>query len=404
MEICHGLKILIFRGDYMRITRTFTEKEFDREKKILIYGAGNYGTIALGGLKKLGISPTFIVDKNHAGERYHNIPVISTEDIADYKNDIFLIASLNYFGEIVERLMEKKIENIYDIEYLISICPDCYLDEYTLDEKNNIDKYRNVINNYYPNQLVIGHVEVVLTEKCTLKCKDCANLMQYYEKPENIEMDNIFETFDNFLSTIDVLLEMRVLGGEPFLVKDIDKLIEHYACNEKIKKITIYTNSTIIPDKNVVKSLKNEKVSVHMSNYGKVSRKIDGLDRLFSKEGIRHYIHEYRSWNDLGDIKERKYTDKIMKKLYSECIMAKCYTFYRGKLYMCPRSAHGERLGAFINSEKEYINYTGMVDSEQTKKELIEMLKHTEWLTACNYCNGSCVRSKNVPAAEQMIR
>ena len=31
--------------------------------------------------------------------------------------------------------------------------------------------------------LVIRSVDVVITEKCTLKCKDCANLMQYYQNP-----------------------------------------------------------------------------------------------------------------------------------------------------------------------------------------------------------------------------
>ena len=37
------------------------------------------------------------------------------------------------------------------------------------------------------NGLSLRSIDVMITEKCTLKCKDCANLMQFYEKPINIE-------------------------------------------------------------------------------------------------------------------------------------------------------------------------------------------------------------------------
>lgn len=60
---------------------------------------------------------------------------------------------------IMEILNEKSIENYFDIE----MCPDYSLNEYTLDEKNNIEKYRGVINNYNFGKVIIGHVEVVLT-------------------------------------------------------------------------------------------------------------------------------------------------------------------------------------------------------------------------------------------------
>lgn len=59
----------------------------------------------------------------------------------------------------MEILNEKSIENYFDIE----MCPDYSLNEYTLDEKNNIEKYRGVINNYNFGKVIIGHVEVVLT-------------------------------------------------------------------------------------------------------------------------------------------------------------------------------------------------------------------------------------------------
>ena len=87
----------------MRLTETFTKEFYNSEKKLLIYGAGNYGEIALGGLKEIGLTPDYFVDKNHAGELYHQIPVISPQEINRFSQDVFLVASLNYFGEWILR-------------------------------------------------------------------------------------------------------------------------------------------------------------------------------------------------------------------------------------------------------------------------------------------------------------
>ncbi len=384
----------------MRVTSKFIESCYDDEKKIIIYGAGNYGELALGGLMKLGIKVDLFVDKNHSGEMYHGIPVYGPECIKKYKNDIYLIASLNYFNDIVNTLINNGVENYYDIEYLIEICPDEFLNEYTLDEKRNIQKYRNVINNYNEDKLVIGHVEVVVTERCTLKCKDCANLMQYYLYPENLNIYEIINSFDNFMDSIDVLLEMRILGGEPFIVKELGNFINHYINNDKIKRISIYTNSTILPAEETIAILKNDKIAVHMSDYGAYSRNLIKLQAKLEMEKINYYIHKYSDWNDLGTLKERDYTLQTIRRIYSECMMSKCYTFYRGKLYLCPRSAHGERIGAFINKTTEKIDFS---NGKKSKKEILNLIDNTSGLTACKYCNGSCVRSRKIPAAIQDI-
>ena len=41
----------------------------------------------------------------------------------------------------------------------------------------------------YPDTIV--HLDVVLTECCTLRCKSCSNLMQYYHHPENLDVDEV---------------------------------------------------------------------------------------------------------------------------------------------------------------------------------------------------------------------
>ncbi len=399
------MKLIPKRGTEMRLTKSFTADCLKENQKIIIYGAGRYGELALRGLQHLGLQPSYFADRTLAGTEYMGVKVISPNELGKFQEDVVLIASLNYFYEMLS-IVQVSGNEYYDIFELIKLEYDeSVLSEYALDEKKNEKKYLNIIENAGTKGIVLSHCEIVLTECCTLKCKDCANLMQYYQHPEKIDADEIIRDFRKFLDTIDLLLELRLLGGEPFIYKDINRVIEAFLNHEKIKRITIYTNSTVVPSEKMMECLKNDKIAVHMSDYGTASSKVEELKKAFEERGIQYYIHKYDKWYDLGGLEKRDYSNGIEKALYKNCLMAKCYTFYRGKFYLCPRAAHGERLGAFQNNPNEVADFTkdGLVIQEKME-ELKRILENTESILACSYCDGCSSRSKEVDAAVQMNR
>ncbi len=390
----------------MKNIKSFTKDKYIEGKKIIIYGAGNYGSIAKAALKSIGLNVDLFVDRALGGNEYEGIKCINPIELSKYIEDIIIIASLNYFYDMLANCESIGMEYVYDMEELMSVNIDeSQLSEYAIDELHNPDKYRNVVENYNGESFVVNHIELVITERCTLKCKDCANLMQYYCNPEDMDIDLLIKQFDSLLDCIDVLLDLRILGGEPFIIKDIGHLIRHYCRNNKVKRITVYTNSTIIPNEDVLFALDNPKVAVHMSNYGISSRNIDRLDEIFNEKGIQHYIHKYEKWNDLGNCEKRDFGSEKAKKMFAECIMARCITFYRGKLFLCPRAAHGERLGFFRNSKKDYVDFSKKIDDILAfRKEINDFISKSELTTACFYCNGSNNRSELIDAAVQMNR
>lgn len=390
----------------MRLTKSFLPKDLKEGQHIIIYGAGRYGELALRGLQHLNLEPLYFADKTFAGKKYLGIKVISPNELKNHKKDVILIASYNYFSEMIETLKTTGNIFFYDILKLLELKYDeSILSEYTLDEKNNYFKYFNVVENAGKKGLVITHCEVVLTERCTLHCKDCANLMQYYSHPEDIKIDDIIHYFKYFLNTIDMLLELRLLGGEPFLYKDLSKILNEFYIHSKIQNITVYTNSTIMPSEEILEHLKNPKISVHMSDYGLKNSKIKQLEILFKKNQINYYIHKYEKWYDMGGIQKRGYDNCVKRSLYENCIMSKCYTFYRGKFYLCPRAAHGEQLGAFVNPRNEFVDFTvSSIDINEKKEELKNLLKGKKFITACDFCNGASAKSKEVTAAIQIKR
>lgn len=387
------MEILSFRKEMLR-----------SEQKVLIYGAGNYGEIAFYALKAIGIEVDRFVDRAYAGRKYLGKEVISSSKLCEHTEDVIIIASLNYFRTLAEYAAGQGCSYLYSmIELMKCRLDENVLSEYARDEYNNPHKYRIAVLNAFVEGLIVDHIEVVITEKCSLRCKDCANLIPYFENAKHFDMEEIIVQLSRFLDAVDVLSDLRILGGEPFLHPEIDKLLKYAQNNPKIQLITIDTNSTVVPSQNVMSLLKHPKVVVHMSDYGKVSVRLDKLDRLFSEAEIIHYIHHYDKWNDIGDLNYRSYSDEDVQHIFEKCIMSKCHSFYNGKLYLCPRAGAGERIGAFVNHEGEYIDFTSSNVKTEDYRTQIEKLIHTDHhITACMYCNGSGNYSQKIDAAIQI--
>lgn len=383
--------------------KSFEKKDKKPGQKIIIYGAGRYGELALRGLEQIGLQADFFVDRKLAGGDYLGVKVISPEKLTGYTSDVILIATLNYFKEIKDYLEAIYARHCYDIyELLLTDIPNEMLSEYAQDEKANIERYKNVILESESSKFIIGHCEVVVTERCTLHCRDCANLMQYYQKPENLNIHRLIESFDRFLACVDMVLELRVLGGEPFICKDLDMLLNHYAETDKIKRININTNSTVIPNRRVIESLKNPKIVVHISNYGINEKQVIEFKTLLYNEKIKYYIHKYQDWMDIGHMEWKDYSEEQLVKVYQSCIMSKCHTFYREKFFICPRAAHGMQLGYFPEEINEYVDFSfNNIDKKEKQAELAALMDK-RYIKACNYCLGSDIHRKSVPAAIQI--
>ena len=95
--------------------------------------------------------------------------------------------------------------------------------------------------------LSIRSLDVVLTEKCSLKCVDCSNLMQYYKNPQNADHKSLKNNIKKFLDNINYVDELRLIGGEPFMYKGIYEILDLILKYKNFKSVVIYTNGTIIP-------------------------------------------------------------------------------------------------------------------------------------------------------------
>lgn len=258
--------------------------------------------------------------------------------------------------------------------------------------------------NFQPeNKINIKYLELVVTTKCTLRCKDCANLMPLYKKPYCVKLDVIKESMTNLLEAIDGIETFRILGGEPFLYDDLREVINFVSKENKIKKVEVVTNGTIYPkDEKIIEAMKSEKVELVISDYGGLSKNKCGLIKMKDEYGINVRVLKIDYWLDYSNIHCRNRNKIELESQYKKC-NHQCTSLFNGILYECPRCAHGIDLGIVEKRERDYLD---LLDNNKSVKdiqdELIKIFSgQREFISACNYCDVE-TDVKQIPVAIQM--
>ena len=257
-------------------------------------------------------------------------------------------------------------------------------------------------------KLNIKYIDLVITERCSMKCVDCSNLMQYYKNPRNSTFEEVKKSVEVTMSSIDYLSEFRVIGGEPFMNKDIGKIIDLLKTFKNLSRIIIYTNATIVPKNETLKSLIHEKVSLDITRYETHKHSINNHEKLMNvlKENKINYItHTADRWTDSGRVKKYERTEGELQSLFHNCCVGDILSILNGKLYRCPFSANAHNINAIPYDEKDIIdlldeNIKADVMREKVKK-LYTRKDRKEYLTACKFCKGRDLNTPEIPAGLQ---
>ena len=240
---CPAVLILSLVTCFYNAMKEFNIQKYDRRRPIVIYGASTYGTYVWQALKKNGIEPECFCDKKKAGERYHDKPVYTYEYILKLKNPVVLIAVGAAFNEVCEFLKSKEIIDVYSI-YEFVFEDTCFEKQELIGLGKDRDYYKKLYQfgmeyKVDDEKIRIHTLDWVITEKCSLKCRDCSNLMQYYKKPENIYIEQLKDEMYNLLKVVDEIMDLRIIGGEPFMHTEMFNIIREFLLCEQIKNVSI---------------------------------------------------------------------------------------------------------------------------------------------------------------------
>jgi len=259
-------------------------------------------------------------NSNKCGADLNGVPVKTAEELAELHPDSLILIASTYIADIINQVEAMGFMNWSPIVKLVrQIRMDGLLtklpselrvnhsggsftdsfESFVLDNMSNSqDKHRDL------DMLFIRSIDLILTEKCSLKCKDCANLMQHYEKPVNVATEELLGDIDDICAVADEINEIRIIGGEPLVHKDFGVVSAHAARKTNVNKVVVYTNGTIVGRQQQWESLLpyRDKIYVFITSYGALSRNIEPLSQMLDKLRINWNLQDAYGWTECGRI------------------------------------------------------------------------------------------------------
>lgn len=181
-------------------------------------------------------------------------------------------------------------------------------------------------------KLDMPYFELVLTTRCTLRCESCNNLMQYFDSKTayTCTLDGITRALQELMKHVDSISWVRIIGGEPLLFKDIDKIVALLDSMPKVKSFDIVTNGTIIPKPALLNTLrKSHKSWVSISDYTKspnldIKLHIDKITQILDAHHIRNHClwqDDKAAWFSPGKIYKRNRAREDIVRNFRACLM-----------------------------------------------------------------------------------
>ena len=184
---------------------------------IYLYGAGtgvsSYSRIAISSLRSINKKPVAFIDDNFldSSNKLFDInvltPQIAKNQIEKNKRDHVIIVTSNYFETIFDSILKyglaQKVYNLTPFKKYITEKSCSGLITYS-DAQRKLEahfskskQFERKIKSKDSDQINLAFLDIQLTERCSMKCKDCSNLMQYYEKPIHADHDELVLSLNN---------------------------------------------------------------------------------------------------------------------------------------------------------------------------------------------------------------
>ncbi|MFZ5968957.1 MAG: radical SAM protein [Bacillota bacterium] len=391
--------------EYEEVLQGQLQELLNSHKPIVIFGASVIGICAKKTLDFLGKSAVCFCDND---ENKHNttmdeLSVLSPEKMKELYPDAKIYLCLNNVDSITQ--VKKQLENLG----FLDICSKdvlLYMHQIEVIKRPILSAdYAKILHALHrkDNKLVLNHTLVILTDRCSLRCRDCGHLVPYYKSPEHYDKNQIIRSIKILSDAVDNIELLSVLGGEPLLHPDVGEICEEIAKIKNIRTIRLVTNGTILPGKDVLERLRRSITYVVISNYGVLSGKKELLQESLKQFGIVYEMtDENTSWYPIS-LPSRNYrSEKENSDLFETCAWGRgCSAVQNGEYHLCNYSATGGRLGFISNKETDYVN---LLDEKLSPKDIREKLRNLieskDYITACDYCNFDF--SGTIPCAVQM--
>ena len=280
-------------------------------------------------------------------------------------------------------------------------------------EENKSFFYSNVFLSIYKmyseEKLYMHHLNVHITDRCTLKCQDCSVFMGCRNNPQDIGLNEIKLNIDLYFRWVDFVQELHLIGGEPLMNHDLIEIVEYIGSRYRnnICEFAIATNGTILPSQELIKVCRKYNVFFTISDYSQSSvfykrNKVNQICKLLNNNYVFYRLSDKSIWLDFGNPKRCLHlNENILREKFTTCFFRN-RVMYKNKLYYCHRQVAAIWSNLTNDDEEAFFN----MEHNVNKRTLMQFdlgYNQKGYLDFCNYCNGYERVNKNfIKAAKQI--
>jgi hypothetical protein len=256
---------------------------------------------------------------------------------------------------------------------------------------------------YTSNKVYLKHNCCIITTFCNLNCKFCLNFTPYIKHPEHFSFEQLKNDIDIYFNCVDRVGLFQLGGGETLLYSCLLDLLMHICKNyrDRIGRLEIVTNTTIMPSDDLCLYLKENNISVICDDYSeavpRLSKEYDAITRKLMQYGVTFYgSDKKRDFFEVFPPSRHNYMpldEKTLSQKYDKCTKGSGWQLLRdGRLYSCNYSAFAIKAGLIKESENDYLDLVSFDGTAEFKKKLIEFrsgYNNLGYVEFCKFCNGS---------------
>lgn len=336
-------------------------KDWNDIDEVIFYGFGNMAQIYMDSLCKM-INVKMIIDNNPKlrGITYQGIPILTYQEAKTHigGTKIVVIAETTSYEQIRMLLIEDGYAENRDFAGL-----ERFICEYFLKNR----------------QLAcVMEVHTAITTYCTLNCINCNMFMPYYKQRMHLTFEQLKDNIDLLMSHIDYIFKYQIVGGEPFLNKDLSYFLLYLKdeYGDRIGRIRIISNGMICPDEKLICALRKSNAEVNMSDYSNAvgyKDKLKQTKNVLQNAQVNYMIIPSLRWRDFGFPHSpcNRPTQKIREH------MLKCGTAWHGlidgKLYYCNSAWSAGATGLYAKEECDYIDLRNLERGIKGQIKIMEL-------------------------------
>lgn len=355
-------------------------KDIDR---VVLYGAGNVYELCENLFKTFNIKVNYIIDKDEEKQKnsFYGVPVYPYEKVRHtIKGTKIVVMTAHTTYHEITKILEK--------DGLVEFQDFCRIGQFICEWFWKAKKMN-----------AIYRMDMAVTTKCTFNCRHCNMFIPYYQSCQNYTFEELKNNIDLFFNRIDYIGYFQLIGGEPLLNKELDKVIVYLEENyrKQYGKLSLTSNGSIIPSDNLLEVLKKYEVVFSISDYSKViayNKKLLCLKEKLEEYQINYKINSSLAWADFGfPVSPMKFNEEELKKHIQSC-RPDWNAVNDGKFYYCNVAWSAEKSGLFKLHDDDYIVLEEIDPQDKEKCHLIVELSQGS-SSFCKLCGGCGSDNKN---------